>query len=58
MNPQAIENDLGAAFKFVEELQKRSFFGVVELHFAEGKIVRVKKQEVFLPKDLVRLTSE
>lgn len=58
--PETREPDIldEALWRFVAKLQKDEFFGVAELHFQEGLIVRVKKQEVFLPKDLNRLAAE
>lgn len=47
-----------ALWKFVTSLQNGHFFGVAELHFQDGQLMRVKKQEVFLPKDLNRLAAE
>ncbi len=43
---------------FVTQLRKGRFFGITELHWQDGQVVRVKKQEVFLPKDLNRLAAE
>lgn len=48
----------GALLKFVQRLQRDRFFGIAELHFQDGEIVRVKRQEVVLPKDLLRLAAE
>ena len=48
----------GALLRFVAKLQKERFFGIAELHFQDGQIVRVKTQEVVLPKDLLRLAAE
>lgn len=39
------------------QLQKDEFYGVADIHFQESRVVRVKKQEVFLPKDLNRLAA-
>jgi len=46
-----------ALWRFVTQLQRGGFYGMAEIHFQEGRIVRVKKQEVFLPKDLNRLAA-
>ncbi|MBI4369256.1 MAG: hypothetical protein HY547_03390 [Elusimicrobia bacterium] len=46
-----------AFWKFVQSLKSGRFFGVAEIHFQDGQIVRVRKQEVYLPKDLLRLNS-
>lgn len=40
--------------RFLGELHDARFFGVVELHYQDGNLVRVKKQEVFQPKDLLK----
>jgi len=40
--------------RFFADLRSSRFFGIVELHFQAGRLVRVKKQEVFEPKDLIR----
>jgi len=54
-----IEADLDDAFwRFMFSLQKSRFFGIVEIHFRDGQIVKIKKQEVFVPKDLLRITAE
>jgi hypothetical protein len=37
--------------------KRERFFGVVELHYQDGQIARVKRQEVYLPKDLLRLAK-
>ena len=34
-------------------LRQDHFFGIVELHFQKGDIIRVKKQENYEPKDFV-----
>lgn len=52
--PEILDESL---WRFVTQLQKDEFYGVAELHFHEGRVVRVKKQEVFLPKDLNRLAA-
>jgi hypothetical protein len=57
MQTTEIESDLNdALWKFLMDIQKNNFFGIVEFHFQNGKIVRVKKQEVFEPKDLLSIT--
>ena len=33
------------------ELKGKHFYGVLELHFQEGRIVRIKKTETILPTD-------
>jgi hypothetical protein len=40
--------------RFLDELHYTRFFGIVELHYQDGNLVRVKKQEVFQPKDLLK----
>jgi len=44
--------------KLVAKLKADKFHGVLETHFVEGNIVRVKRQEVLLDKDLDRLMSQ
>jgi len=44
--------------KLVAKLKAEKFHGVLETHFIAGNIVRVKKQEVLLEKDLDRLMPE
>lgn len=44
--------------KFIVALQKGEFYGLVELHFSKGQVMRVRKQETFLGKDLSRLTAD
>ena len=39
-------------------MQESGGFGVLELHYQDGHLVRVKKQEVLQPKDLLKLTSK
>jgi flavin-binding protein dodecin len=39
---------------FLRDLHDARFFGIVELHYQDGNVVRVKKQEVFQPKDLLK----
>ena len=56
--PQDVEILDEVLWRFVTSLQKGRFFGVAELHFQDGQLMRVKKQEVFLPKDLNRLAAE
>ena len=39
-----IEADLDDAFwRFMFSLQKSRFFGIVEIHFRDGQIVKIKK---------------
>lgn len=38
---------------YLERLCQTNFFGIVELHFQDGKLVRLKKHEVLEPKDLI-----
>ena len=47
-----------ALWRFVTQIQKGRFFGITELHWHDGQVVRIKKQEVLLPKDLNRLAAE
>lgn len=59
MQTSKIETGLNdALWKFLMDIQKDNFFGIVEFHFQNGRIVRVKKQEVFEPKDLIRIIAE
>lgn len=59
MNQNLDTKDLDDALQtFLTDLRAAGFFGVVELHFQEGHLVRVKKQEVFQPKELLLLTSK
>ncbi len=39
---------------FLRDLHDARFFGIVEIHYQDGNLVRVKKQEVFQPKDLLK----
>jgi ribonuclease BN (tRNA processing enzyme) len=39
--------------ELLSHLRKDHFFGIVELHFQKGEIVRAKKQENYEPKDFV-----
>jgi len=43
---------------FFAKLKKRDFYGIVEFHFMEGHVVRVKKTESFEPKEFSRLLTE
>jgi len=52
------ENVDVALREFIENLRDNHFFGIVEIHFHDGHLVRVKKQEVFQPNDLLLLTSK
>lgn len=46
------------ALRFFLDAQKLGkLFGVVELHFQDGRIIRVKKQETLMPSELNRLTA-
>jgi len=54
MQPQIAKAVDEALQRFVEDLKGSRFFGIAELHFQDGHLVRVKKQEVFEPKDLIR----
>lgn len=56
--PRAPEILDEALWMFVTQIQKSRFFGITEIHWHDGQVVRVKKQEVFLPKDLNRLAAE
>jgi len=46
-----------AIIRLVARLRKGRYYGIAELHFQEGRIVRIKKQETLLPKDLNRLAA-
>ena len=37
---------------FTDRLRQDKFYGVVEVHYQAGKVVRVKKHETILAKDL------
>jgi hypothetical protein len=54
--PEIEPLDEGLAKLHARHTRER-FFGVVELHYQDGQIVRVKRQEVLLPKDLMRLAK-
>lgn len=59
MSPNQDSKDLDDALqRFLTDLRADGFFGIVELHYQEGHLVRVKKQEVFQPKELLQLTSK
>lgn len=47
-----------ALWKFHQRNKKERFFGVAELHYQGGQIVRVKKQETFTPQDLQRIADQ
>ncbi len=42
-----------AVTEFLSELTENNFFGIIELHYQNGRIVRLKKHEVLEPKDLI-----
>lgn len=42
-----------AMIDFLDSISKDKFFGIVEFHFQDGKLVRIKKHEVLEPKDLI-----
>lgn len=54
-NPAA-EDD--ALWRFLVDLKVNRFFGTAELQFQAGRLMRVKKQEVLEPKDLIRQMAE
>ena len=55
---QESETDLeDALWKYLSKLREGRCYGIAELHYQDGRIVRVKKQEVVLPKDLLSLAS-
>ena len=59
MNQNGEKKPLDEALRrFIDDLRGARFFGVVELHFQDGHLLRVKKQEVFQPADLMQLTSK
>lgn len=47
-----------AVCKFIINHQRNRFFGKLELHFKDGQIVCMRKEEVLQRKDLLRLTAE
>ena len=47
-----------ALWKFHQRNKQERFFGIVELHYQGGQIVRVKKQETFTPQDLQRIAGQ
>lgn len=54
-----IEDDLEEAlWRYLSRLRRERYFGVTELHFHDGRVVRVKAQTVLEPKDLLRLAAE
>lgn len=58
MMPQSQIEPIDDALGKLHARHKRErFFGIVELHYTDGQIVRIKKQEVLLPKDLMRLAK-
>lgn len=56
---EPIETELcDALWKYLAKLREGRFFGVVELHFSDGRFVRVKEQKVLQPKDLLLIASQ
>ena len=44
--------------RLVTKLKQAQFFGILETHFEEGRIVRIKRHETILEKDLDLLTHK
>ena len=44
--------------RLVTSLKRAQFFGILETHFEEGRIVRIKRHETLLDKDLDHLTHK
>ena len=44
--------------RLVTSLKQAQFFGILETHFEEGRIVRIKRHETLLEKDLDNLTHK
>jgi hypothetical protein len=44
-----------ALHDFMLHLQKNRFFGVIELHYQDGQLMRIKREEVMTKRDLLRL---
>jgi hypothetical protein len=40
------------------KLQGERFFGIVEVHFQDGRVVRVRKMETFEPREFERMTAK
>lgn len=38
--------------RFLEKLTQKGFFGTITLHFQNGKICRVNRDETYKPEDL------
>ena len=47
-----------ALWEFHQRNKQERFFGIAELHYQGGQIVRVKKQETFTPQDLLRIAGQ
>ncbi len=44
--------------RLVTSLKQARFFGILETHFEDGRIVRIKRHETLLEKDLDHLTHK
>lgn len=44
--------------EIVDQLEEKGYFGVLETHFEAGRIVRLKKHETLVKKDLKNLSGK